>query len=73
MPIPVSGGGVLRLYAATLVTGEVTLHEHAACRWLAGHELHDVPWLPADLPLVDELPALLEATDQQPRLRDPGR
>ena len=33
--------------------------EHTAMRWLAAGELHSVPWLPADRPIVAELPALL--------------
>jgi 8-oxo-dGTP diphosphatase len=28
-------------------------------RWLAADELDSVPWLPADKPIVAELPALL--------------
>ena len=33
--------------------------EHAAMRWLGPDELDSVPWLPADKPIVAELPELL--------------
>jgi 8-oxo-dGTP diphosphatase len=50
---------VLRVYRAVLVAGEPRpLQDHDELRWLAAHELADVPWLPADLPL---LPAIREA------------
>jgi 8-oxo-dGTP diphosphatase len=50
---------VLRVYRAALVAGEPRpLQDHDELRWLAAHELADVPWLPADLPL---LPAIREA------------
>ena len=49
---------VLRVYRAVLVAGEPRpLQDHDELRWLAAHELADVPWLPADLPL---LPAIRE-------------
>ena len=50
---------VLRVYRAVLVAGEPRpLQDHDELRWLAAHELADVPWLPADVPL---LPAIREA------------
>ena len=57
------GRAVLRVFAVTLLDGDVPRAlEHAAMRWLAADELDSVPWLPADKPIVAELPALL--TDQ---------
>jgi 8-oxo-dGTP diphosphatase len=54
------GRAVLRVFAATLLEGDVPRAlEHAAMRWLAADELDSVPWLPADKPIVAELPALL--------------
>jgi 8-oxo-dGTP diphosphatase len=54
------GRAVLRVFAATLVGGDVPRAlEHSAMRWLAVDELDSVPWLPADKPIVAELPALL--------------
>ena len=57
---PVDGRrAVLRVYLACIVTGEPELIEHDEHRWLAGDELDSVPWLPADLPLLDDLRQLL--------------
>jgi 8-oxo-dGTP diphosphatase len=54
------GRAVLRVYAVTLLDGaRPRALEHAAMRWLGADELHSVPWLPADRPIVAELPALL--------------
>ncbi|NUT38002.1 MAG: (deoxy)nucleoside triphosphate pyrophosphohydrolase [Hamadaea sp.] len=60
--VPMGGGrSVLRVYAATLVDGdEPQALEHSALRWLGAGELHDVPWLPADAPIVAALPPLLK-------------
>src|SRR3954465_1000654 len=54
------GGAVLRVFAVTLLDGDVPRAlEHTSMRWLAAGELDSVPWLPADKPIVAELPALL--------------
>jgi 8-oxo-dGTP diphosphatase len=54
------GRAVLRVYAVTLLDGDVPRAiEHRAMRWLGLDELNTVPWLPADRPIVAELPALL--------------
>ncbi|MCA2218683.1 (deoxy)nucleoside triphosphate pyrophosphohydrolase [Jidongwangia harbinensis] len=54
------GRAVLRVYAVRLLDGDVPRAlEHAAMRWLAADELDTVPWLPADRPIVAELPARL--------------
>ena len=50
---------VLRVYLCRLVSGEPALVDHDAHRWLALDELDDVPWIPVDLPLVEELRAVL--------------
>ncbi|ROP31989.1 (deoxy)nucleoside triphosphate pyrophosphohydrolase [Couchioplanes caeruleus] len=56
------GRAVLRVFAVTLRDGDVPRAlEHTAMRWLAVDELGSVPWLPADKPIVAELPALLAA------------
>jgi len=36
-----------------LEAGALTLHEHAAVRWLAPEELRDLDWAAADLPVVE--------------------
>ena len=54
------GRAVLRVFAVTLLDGEVPRAlEHASMRWLGVDELGSVPWLPADAPIVAELPGLL--------------
>ena len=51
------GRFVLRVYAATLLDGEEPqVLEHAAMRWLGPDQLGEVPWLPADAPIVAVLP-----------------
>lgn len=54
------GRAVLRVFAVTLLNGDVPRAlEHTSMRWLAAGELDSVHWLPADKPIVAELPALL--------------
>jgi 8-oxo-dGTP diphosphatase len=54
------GRAVLRVFAVTLVDGDrPRALEHRSMRWLTADELDTVPWLPADQPIVAELPALL--------------
>jgi 8-oxo-dGTP diphosphatase len=59
--VPLAGGrAVLRVFAVSLWDGEVPRAlEHSAMRWLGADELDSVPWLPADEPIVAELPGLL--------------
>ena len=47
--------GVLQVYRASIISGEPQAREHQALRWLAPHELDDVPWIAADRPLVQRL------------------
>ena len=49
------GRSVLRVYLATLVKGQPVPLEHSEIRWLGKAELGDVPWLPADAPIVEAL------------------
>ena len=54
------GRAVLRVFAVRLLEGDQPRAlEHRSMRWLAPDELDSVPWLPADQPIVAELPALL--------------
>ena len=57
--LPIGDTAVLRVYVCRLTSGEPALVDHDAHRWLAGHELHEVGWIPVDLPLVEELRELL--------------
>ncbi|TQS46601.1 (deoxy)nucleoside triphosphate pyrophosphohydrolase [Cryptosporangium phraense] len=54
------GRGVLRVWLARAL-GEPAALEHAALRWLDADSLDDVPWLPADAPLIEELRTRLQA------------
>jgi 8-oxo-dGTP diphosphatase len=54
-----SGNAVLKVWMARLVRGEPQALEHAELRWLSVAELDDVPWLPADAPLIEALRARL--------------
>ncbi|MFG1877245.1 (deoxy)nucleoside triphosphate pyrophosphohydrolase [Sphaerisporangium sp. NPDC049003] len=49
---PLSPGYVMRVWLARLISGIPHPHEHLALRWLGPDELFDIPWLPADLPIV---------------------
>lgn len=42
-------------FLAKVISGELVLKEAKAARWLAGSELYDVQWLPADLSLIEIL------------------
>ena len=53
--LPIGTTAVLRVYVCALVAGEPALVDHDAHRWLSADELHDVPWIPVDLPLVEQL------------------
>jgi 8-oxo-dGTP diphosphatase len=53
------GWALLRVWCATLVSGEPQPLEHRSLRWLAADELDDVAWIPVDLPLVQQLRRLL--------------
>ncbi|WP_155374362.1 NUDIX hydrolase [Catellatospora vulcania] len=49
-----------RRYAIFLHPHEVPqLIEYAEFLWLAAHELHTVPWLPADAAIVAALPKFM--------------
>ena len=60
---PIGEYGVLRVWLATIVSGDLAAHEHAALRWLNVDELHDVQWLPADVPIIERLDGILRARD----------
>ena len=62
------GWAVLRVYAARLASSDERPQplEHADLRWLGADELDDVPWLPADAPIVAALPPFLAAAASDP-------
>ena len=45
----------MHCYLCTLLSGEVTLVEHEAARWLGMEELDTVKWLPSDIEVIEEL------------------
>ncbi|WP_182907777.1 (deoxy)nucleoside triphosphate pyrophosphohydrolase [Microbispora sp. H13382] len=56
---PLPGGHLMHVWLATVVTGVPRPLEHLELRWLEPHELYDVAWLPADLPVVAAIEKLL--------------
>jgi len=40
---------------AEIVSGDLTLKEHEAAKWLTKDELDSVEWLPADITLIDKI------------------
>jgi 8-oxo-dGTP diphosphatase len=57
--LPIGTTAVLRVYVCRLLSGEPALVDHDEHRWLGAGELLDVPWIPVDLPLVEQLRGLL--------------
>lgn len=45
----------MHCYLCTLLSGCLTLKEHKAAAWLAKETLDSVPWLPADIALIQQL------------------
>ncbi len=57
--LPIGATAVLRVYLCRLLSGEPALVDHDEHRWLGADDLLDVPWIPVDLPLVEQLRAVL--------------
>ena len=49
----------LALYEARHISGDLTLREHDASRWITADQLGSVTWAPADIPLLQSLAARL--------------
>ncbi len=64
--LPIADGVVMRVYLATLLSGEPALVDHDMHRWLEVDELDDVPWIPADAPVIDALRQVLGGAGQLP-------
>lgn len=56
---PLSDAYVMHVWLAEIGAGVPRPLEHLALRWLEPHELYDVEWLPADLPIVAAIEKLL--------------
>src|SRR4051812_373020 len=52
--------GILRVWSARVVGGELRAIEHAELRWVSADALDDLDWMPADRPLIPHLRALLD-------------
>jgi len=53
---PISGEHEMRLWFARINAGvPIATGGHDALRWLTAAQLRDVPWLPADMTIVDVL------------------
>lgn len=51
---PIHHGHWMLVWTAALAGGRpLPLQDHDELRWLAAGQWHSVPWLPADLPIVD--------------------
>ncbi|MDR1856058.1 MAG: (deoxy)nucleoside triphosphate pyrophosphohydrolase [Desulfovibrio sp.] len=42
----------MRCYLCTLPGGAVSLREHSAAKWVGRSDAENLPWLPADLPIL---------------------
>ena len=51
----------LRAYQVSLIRGKPHPHDHAALRWVAAAELHDIDWVPADRGFLAALNRVLGA------------
>lgn len=57
---PLGTGYAMTVRLARVIDGEpAPLEDHDQLRWLSKHDLYAVEWLPADLPVVDAIGALL--------------
>lgn len=45
----------MRCYMCKITSGELTLLEHEAARWLTKDTIDSVAWLPADLIIIDDI------------------
>jgi 8-oxo-dGTP diphosphatase len=49
----------MHCFRCSVRSGELTLKEHEAARWLTAETLSEVNWLPADLEIIGKIAALL--------------
>jgi len=48
-------------HICSIVSGEITLHEHSAIAWLPPEKLYTLDWAEADLPVIQSYIAACEA------------
>ncbi len=57
---PIHQGHEMLVWTASITAGPpAPLQDHDELRWLAPADLHSVPWLPADVPIVDAVARLV--------------
>lgn len=56
---PLQPGWVMHVRFARITDGSPQLVDHDELRWVSLGELYDVPWLPADLPIVHAIQQLM--------------
>jgi 8-oxo-dGTP diphosphatase len=57
---PLGESYAMTVWLARVTAGEAApIEDHDELRWLRHDELHDIPWLPADLPIVDRIAPML--------------
>ncbi len=65
---PVGNRYEMLVWLAEVVEGVPTpLEDHDELRWVEADDLDDLPWLPADRPIVDQVQARLRAVVKKPR------
>lgn len=52
-------------FLATILSGTITLHEHAAIVWLPPDKLHTLDWLEADRPVLETYARLIHGQSPQ--------
>ena len=51
---------ILHCFLCHVESGNITLKEHEAARWLSPNELDSVQWLPADWEIIEKLKVILQ-------------
>ena len=50
----------MHCYLCHIESGNLTLKEHEAAKWLSKNELESVQWLPADCEIIEKLKVILQ-------------
>jgi 8-oxo-dGTP diphosphatase len=51
---------VMHCFRCSIRSGDLTLNEHEAARWLTAETIRSVNWLPADLEIIEQVKKLLQ-------------
>lgn len=49
----------MQCFVCSIISGELSLLEHEAAKWLTKDELHSVNWLPADKDILEKITELI--------------